>query len=438
MINLFYGLVRSVLEAGYPEFLKNGFDVSLLKKEEIIILNEIKEHYETYKTTPSFEVLEEICQTSFRSVPKEPMDFWITHLKKNYLHNFVKEKSLELANFNENNQIEEFCNTCKEIIFVRDSMNQNTTIEPLFCPDRFEKHIFDVWNNMRDVQTPWEQFNERLSGGFKPSELTCFAARPGVGKTMFLLLCAIWAWKQGKKVLIVSTEMSIRSLQIRGMFFAKIHDQLSELRKGQILPDVKDWLMKSLRELENSDKLSVVAGKFDLLVDTVEAQLISYKPDILFIDGVYLMKIDKNGKYMEKHLRIAAVFDRLKELAQFYDIPIVVNSQLNRGNNKSKDQKLDLDRMSFSDNVGMVSDNAIMLVQDDDDKAKKQMVLNMVKIREGDSMDDVIINWNFHLNNFTEVKKLEPTALSQFAPPDEEKKEEKKYTSWGKGYKSEE
>jgi replicative DNA helicase len=304
----------------------------------------------------------------------------------------------------------------------------------LFSPERFEEHIDDMWHNTRTVQTPWEQLNDRLSGGFKPGELNCFAARPGIGKTMFLLLCAIKAWQDQRKVLIVSTEMSAKSLQIRSMFFAKMHEQLGALRKGQIMPDVKDWLVKQLRELENASNLMVVSGKFDLLIDTVEAKLISSKPDILFIDGVYLLKLDKSGKYTEKHLRIAALFDKLKELCSFYDIPIVVNTQLNRGNNKGKDQKLDLDRMSFSDNVGMVSDNAIMLVQDDNQKVSRQMTLSMQKIREGDSMDDVIINWDFMKNNFTEVKRIENTSFSQYTPPEEKKEPMKKYSNTYRGY----
>lgn len=405
MIDFGKGLLAAVIREGYEVFLKYNFNIEVLDGEDQELLKEIAKYYYQYKQTPSMGVMEEIAQYPLRNCETDSLAFWIENCKKMFLHNQAKKFGVELNNLIEKNDTEAFYKKCRTIADIHNSHSQQVSDDLLFSSERFSDYIEDVWNNTKTTKTPWPQLDNRLQGGYKPQDLICFAARPGVGKTNVLLLSAIKAWQDSKRVLIIGTEMSVKSMQIRAMFFAKMHNSLGQLRKGMISRYEKQSLELYLQQLENADNIHIVSGEFDLVVDSIESKVMSFKPDILFIDAVYLLKASKNDNH-EKNQRIAAVFDKLKIMAKTRDISIVVTTQLNRGGGNiknKKDEKVDLDRLAFSDNVGMVTDATIFLYQDDEMRGNRKMGFDMGKLREGDCWDDVIVNWDFERNNFTEV-----------------------------------
>jgi len=406
------GLIYTILRDGYELFVSKSFDCSIISSDDSKIIKEIESHYNRYKKTPTYEYIEMAFQVKLKGVYlDEPMDFWIEHCKKKYFHNYCLKKSEEILELTNNNQIDHIVLKCKDLLEVHSKMNVSSTDEILLSSESFENYLEGLWNNDRVILTPWPSLNSRLHGGYKPGELICYAARPAVGKTNVLLLSAVKSWQMGKRVLIISTEMSIDSIRNRMLFFSKIAEgvSLAAIQKGMIDNHTKKWILKRIDEALCRENVRIVRGDFNLTVDSIEAKIVSFKPHVLFIDGVYLLKI-KDERYMDKHQRIASIFDRLKSIAKKYDLPIIVTSQLNRGSKFKSSEKVDLERLAFSDNVGMVTDVTIFLNQDESLKSNHKMCFEMGKLREGDCYDDVIVNWDFMNNDFYETVNEEPLS----------------------------
>jgi replicative DNA helicase len=415
VIDFFKGLVQSVLKSGVDKYLEHNKNEEIFSPEEKMVLDLVLNHYKDYGKSIEFETLHAATGVEWNDQPDEPIAYWLDHKARSHSYKLLGSLSAGIKGDLENAiKTEEIIQTVKSSIIKCESViSTNLTLESMISADAFMSFMADH-SSRQMISTPWPQLTEKIQGGLKQSELFVLAARPGVGKTMVLLqmLNKIWQSEErsgyNKKVLLVTTEMSTEAMQLRAMYFAGVFGSMGRLRRAMLSKFEQDWVTNLLRGFEadgSSDNFKVIGDSLELNIDLVEAQVEMFKPDVLAIDGVYLLKVAGKESH-DKHTRIAEVFDRLKGLAKKKNISVIVTSQLNRSNNKGvKTQKIDLDRMAFSDNIGMVSDYIFFLTQDDTQRAQRQMCIEVGKLREGDNYSDVLVNWDFENFNFTEVPK---------------------------------
>jgi len=165
--------------------------------------------------------------------------------------------------------------------------------------------------------------------GIVPNELYVFAARPGMGKTAFMLSLARSIAYGGKKVGIFSLEMG--TMQIMQRFAAQISGIDFQLIKNpKKLDDVR------YREFSNATN---TAGDLPIVIDDEGGlSLAKLKGkaramrregcEIIFIDYIQLVTNEKQGANREQE--VSGVSRGLKALAKELNIPIVALSQLSR------------------------------------------------------------------------------------------------------------
>lgn len=301
---------------------------------------------------------------------------------------------------------------------------------------------FDVKAGKTGILTPWPTMNE-MTLGLWPEELTGIIARPSVGKTFFLTLMARHAWVTGRRVLLVSTEMSKRKMAFR-FFATHLRLPYKQFRKGKLDAWTEQRMQEEIRKLVALPNLAIIGGDFDMTVDGVDEAVRDYKPEILFIDGAYLLRFRDGGKKMKKEdrsSRVAEIADDLKRGAKRHGIPYVFSSQFNREAKKADKGggKAGLENIGFSDAIGQNADNLFALDQDDDMKADRRLDVKPLKLREGEGLD-VHLKWDFENMDFNEegksadalpavgpdsnpmgALKLHPAAV---ADPDEPEQEE--------------
>jgi hypothetical protein len=81
-----------------------------------------------------------------------------------------------------------------------------------------------------------------------------------------------------------------------------------------------------------------------------------FQPDLIVVDGFYLMKDGRSGQRTADWKQISHISQDLKAMAQFVGCPVIGTTQANRAN--AKEPSGDLDDLSFADGIGQDADIA--------------------------------------------------------------------------------
>lgn len=153
-----------------------------------------------------------------------------------------------------------------------------------------------------------------------------------------------------------------------------------------------------LAELEGDENLRIIGGDFDFRIESLEAAIEECEPDILFVDGAYLLRTAGDGRLE----RAANSFDELKRVAKRAKIPVVASTQFNRDAKVNKASTVSVEKIALSDAAGWNADLIYGLVQTEDMKKDGRMVLKPLKFREGTG-EDLELYWDFVNMAFGEV-----------------------------------
>jgi replicative DNA helicase len=179
------------------------------------------------------------------------------------------------------------------------------------------------------VHTGFKRLN-KYTGGYRNQDLVIVAARPGMGKTSYVLKCAIENCKMGYGVGMVSLEMSIEQLTARAVAI-DTNFHLKQLLKTGF--EHKQYFATYTQHQERMNEYPFYiddSGKTDINDVVIKAKLWVRKYDIklLIIDYIQLMT-DRSVKG-NREGEISSISRRLKRLAKELNIPIIALSQLSR------------------------------------------------------------------------------------------------------------
>ncbi|MPM26787.1 Replicative DNA helicase [bioreactor metagenome] len=170
-----------------------------------------------------------------------------------------------------------------------------------------------------------------VTAGWQRSDLIILAARPGMGKTAFVLSMARnMALDMEVPVALFSLEMSAIQLVMR-LIASEAKISSERLRTGKLtsqewksLNDNMDNLSKAKLYIDDTPALSV----FELRAKARRLKQ-QYNIQCIVIDYLQLMtsKVDKNAN---REVEIATISRSLKALAKELDIPVICLSQLSR------------------------------------------------------------------------------------------------------------
>lgn len=254
----------------------------------------------------------------------------------------------------------------------------------------------DAKAGKRGIPTPWPSM-DNMTLGWWPEDLILFVGRLGVGKTWSLVICAHRAWMSGHKVLVISTEMN--KMQMARRFFA-LHLRMpyDEIRRGKLGEFVESKFFKGVEEIMGADGINIVAGDFDYSIDNIGSVLSDTRPNLLCLDGPYLIK--NSGK--DRHERVSNNFDDFKKLGKRYQHATITNLQFNRSAKTGQSQTIAADNIGITDVAGWNADAAFGLLQSEEMLANWEMGLKGLKVREG-MPSEFKIHWNHGAMDFTEI-----------------------------------
>jgi KaiC/GvpD/RAD55 family RecA-like ATPase len=403
-MDLDQALVAAILKEGkaaYDRALLRGITANRLRGEGSLAFAFLHNYVQTFNGWPSEDMLAGRTGVML-DAPDNSTDFFIEEVHKRNLSTKVHQGIFEA------NQLlgalkpeDAFLALSRTVASINEDRAGTLAIQNIFRigPEVLKYHDM-IAAGMRGIQTPWDGINETTLG-FWPEDLIIFVARLGVGKTWAAILVAHHAWKnQGKRVLFITTEVS--KLRIAMRFYAA-HTKLSytDLTHGRLgNMGRREVLEKAINELMDVDGFHVVGGDFDFQLESVIAAIEMAKPDLVVVDGVYLLRV--TGATRTE--RMANIFDELKRIAKRKQIPMVITTQLNREAKKDMDSKKDpsADNIAMSDAGGWNADGVFGLTQDKDQFRDKQMQMLAMKVREGQGQK-FVCNWNLDRMDFSQI-----------------------------------
>jgi predicted ATP-dependent serine protease len=168
---------------------------------------------------------------------------------------------------------------------------------------------------------------DSATGGIADGDLVFIVGRPADGKTTLLLhMIARWYW-EGKKILCVSNEIPYLDMLFKvDSILAGV--PVGEKRTGKFSDESKAKL-SFLRYLQAHSPGKIIMPKHPVRRPAeVQALIKQHKPDVVAIDGAYLMSTD--GTATAEWAVLASVSRELKQIANVDEIPIVGVLQANR------------------------------------------------------------------------------------------------------------
>ena len=173
---------------------------------------------------------------------------------------------------------------------------------------------------------------DKVTAGWQNSDLIVIAARPGMGKTAFVVSMARnMAVERNIPVALFSLEMSSVQLVTR-MMSAETGIPSNKLREGSLQPNEWTILLEKTNNLAKAPIYIDETPGLSLLDFRSKARrLVAQGVKIIFIDYLQLMTVKNSGdKSGNREQEISLISRTLKAVAKDLNIPIIALSQLSR------------------------------------------------------------------------------------------------------------
>ncbi|MHB8629505.1 MAG: replicative DNA helicase [Aggregatilineales bacterium] len=249
---------------------------------------------------------------------------------------------------------------------------------------------------------------DQLLGGIQKSDLLIVAARPGVGKTSFLLSMALNAARLGgARVGIFSMEMSNEQL-VQRLVSAETGINSQKLRSGNL--DDSEWTLFT--------QAVVNLGELPMYLDdspgVTPSQLRAkcrrlyreYGLDLIVVDYLQLMESGM-GRNDNRVQEISYISRNLKELARELNVPLVAAAQLSRQVEQRADKRPQLSDLRESGAIEQDADIVMFIYRDDmyNDQSERPNQADIIVAKHRNGPTGVVtLHFNKTLTKFGNLK----------------------------------
>lgn len=358
---------------------------------ELDVVKYLTQYTNTYKILPTITQVEAEFDILFpETVIEGSIDFWADEVRKRYAIETSYPMATSLITHITNGDITDACILSNELnkFLVENSGNTRVTL----LEDTIDL-VLDQHNKVRrDISnfgvTFGLDFLDKRCGGCQPGDLITIVGRPGSMKTFLLLHMAVEAHKAGNNVLIIPTEMS--DIQyFRRLLGLRTELSVNRIKFGQLSTLIGEEILKHEKKLleETPNKLYLADASLSISIADVKATAHIYKPDVIYVDGGYLLQpaIQQKSEFS----KVSAVVTDLKLLGRELGIPIICTYQLGR-------KGTGVDNIYMSDVIGQLSSIVFVMESVDDietrdvpidnwEPVKKYKQLSIKKGRDGES-----------------------------------------------------
>jgi len=207
------------------------------------------------------------------------------------------------------------------------------------------------------------------TGGIEMEDYVVLYGRPKSMKSWVLAVLIAWAFEKGMRALIYTKEMTAENIFMRVMAVLSCI-RYQEFRMGQLDPYEEYALYSTQRMIEilqHTQQFICLSGKDAPeggdTVPWLRSKVKQYKPNIAFIDGLYLMSDAKRAK--KDNVRVMNISRACRDLTLHDHIPLIATLQATRA--AAQHGRAELDEIAYSDALSQDCTLAMRVINDKED-----------------------------------------------------------------------
>jgi hypothetical protein len=266
------------------------------------------------------------------------------------------------------------------------------------------------------IPYPWQQLNVETQG-MQPGQFIVLYGRPKSMKTWVAIRMAVHAYLNSRRrVLFYTREMHPKLVAQRtAACMARV--DYKAFKNGTLQPDLKQRVFDILEGLLDDEctggaklghhpEFKIVsdhgaAGSGGGGVSWLKAKIREFRPELVVVDGMYLMKDDRDGKRSIDWKNIAHISQDLKLTAQEFEVPLIGVTQATRASEKTNGE--DLTELAYADALGQDADavfrvKKFMVIDEASKKQETHLCITAPGLREG-RFEGIVIRgepaWDF-------------------------------------------
>ena len=272
----------------------------------------------------------------------------------------------------------------------------NVTEEPL---KRWDDYLWRKDNpGLLGVPTGFKTM-DAATGGLQNGQLVVIVAPPKTGKSTLALQIAQNVHMAGSVPMFQSFEMS-NSEQLSRYDAMRARVSHTRLQTGSLTQEEEGRYKRILQGIERMrESFWLIDSATGSTVSGIAAKIQTLQPDIVFIDGTYLM-IDEQTGEANTPQALTNITRSLKRLAQRVNKPIVISTQIL--NNKMRNGQVTADAIGYSSSFHQDAD-VIFGLQREDENVDDTRLLKIIASRNSGPAE-VSMLWDWNTGQFREIE----------------------------------
>lgn len=384
-----------------PVLEKNIGDSWIVDDEVRRVFSFIKKHYAEYKEVPSAATVKDNFPTFTIYNVEDSIDYLIdktVEFRRMTLTKAGLESAIEKLQKNDHEAaLTEMSNT---VTNVNDQGIKGTNHIDLTnnAESRWSAYLSVQNHKFLGIPTGFERIDE-ATAGLQGGQLITIIAPPKTGKSQIALQVAINTHEAGHVPMFQSFEMN-NFEQSQRHDSMRAHISNARLRRGQLHTDEEQRLQQMYLDMKTMKPFNLVDAINGLTIDALMAKADQIKPDILFVDGVYLMMDQVTGESNTPQA-LTNITRGLKRVAQRLNIPVVITTQTLLW--KMRGGKVTADSIGYSSSFFQDSDVILGLEPVPEDEELR--LLKIVQSRNAAPGSESSITWRWDKGCFHDESK---------------------------------
>lgn len=362
----------------------------------------VREHFAKYAECPSLDVISQNFPTWKQYETQDNIDYLVDAVVASRRAASVLKMLEQAATvLDKNRDHEEALRIFQAgiISLEEDGLSKTSDLNLVEDPKkRWEEYLWRKNNpGLLGVGTGFASV-DKVTGGLQPGQLIVVVAPPKTGKSTLALQFAQNVHLQDKSVMFQSFEMSNHEQQTR---YDAMRARISHTRliNGVLEPEEEARYKAKLDSMENMRKpFTLVDSSNGSTVSGIASKIQTLHPDVVFIDGVYLM-IDEQTGEANTPQAITNITRSLKRMAQKFKVPIVITTQVL--NWKMRKGQVTADSIGYSSSFVQDAD-VVFGLQREDENVDDTRVLKVLESRNSGRMEISLI-WAWDTGTFREI-----------------------------------
>lgn len=362
----------------------------------------LHQHYASYQDAPSLEVLNANFPSYVPASSTDSLEYFIDKVvearRKSVLVNTLIDASKDVETHKDHEAA--ILTLQRGLTSLEQSgLNNTTDIEIRKAAAQALFEYQDRKNNpgLLGLSTGFPTMDASTSG-LQPGQLVVIVAPPKTGKSTLALQIASTVHYNGFTPLFISFEMS-NSEQKTRYYAIKAKVSHTRLITGTLTPEEEARYITVISGIQNMTSDFWLTGSAEgLTVSAVAAKIQSKNPDIVFIDGTYLMFDEVTGESNTPQA-ITQITRSLKRLAMKINKPIVISTQALAW--KMKKGQVNADSIGYSSSFHQDAD-VIFGLQKEDEAVENTRLLRVIAARNS-GLSEVSLMWDWNTGVFREM-----------------------------------